>query len=40
MLDTEYFQFLSGAPGGTGLYVGLPGDPRTFGVTIRYAFRR
>ncbi|MET0551539.1 MAG: TonB-dependent receptor [Vicinamibacteria bacterium] len=40
VLDTEYFQFLSAAPGGTGLYVGLPGDPRTFGVTLRYAFRR
>jgi iron complex outermembrane receptor protein len=39
-LDTEYFQFLTAAPGGSGLYVGLPGDPRTFGVTARYSFRR
>ena len=40
VLDTDYFQFLTAAPGGSGLYVGLPGDPRTFGATVAYAFRR
>ena len=40
LLDTDYFQFLTAAPGGSGLIVGLPGDPRTFGVTLTYAFRR
>jgi iron complex outermembrane recepter protein len=33
---TDYFQFLTAAPGGSGLYVGLPGDPRTVGVTVRF----
>ncbi len=37
LLDTSYFELLSAAPGGSGLYVGLPGDPRTFGVTVRMA---
>lgn len=40
LFDADYFQFLTAAPGGSGLYVGLPGDPRTFGVTLAYAFRR
>jgi len=35
LFDTEYFELLSAAPGGSGLIVGLPGDPRTFGVTLR-----
>ncbi len=35
LLDEEYFELLSAAPGNSGLYVGLPGDPRTFGVTLR-----
>ena len=39
VLDTEYFEFLTAAPGNSGLYVGLPGDPRTIGVTLRTAFR-
>jgi iron complex outermembrane receptor protein len=39
VLDTEYFEFLTPAPGNSGLYVGLPGDPRTVGVTLRMSFR-
>jgi iron complex outermembrane receptor protein len=35
LLDREYFDFLSGVGGNSGLYVGLPGDPRTFGITLR-----
>ncbi|MBY0447808.1 MAG: TonB-dependent receptor, partial [Hyphomonadaceae bacterium] len=36
--QTEYFDFLSAAPGGSGLFVGQVGDPRTFGLTLRGAF--
>ncbi len=39
LLDKDYFELLSAAPGNSGLYVGLPGDPRTFGVTLRMNFR-
>jgi iron complex outermembrane receptor protein len=39
LLDKDYFEFLSAAPGGSGLYVGLPGDPRTVGVTLRMSLR-
>jgi iron complex outermembrane receptor protein len=39
LLDTDYFELLSAAPGGSGLYVGLPGDPRTVGITLRIALR-
>jgi iron complex outermembrane receptor protein len=39
LLDEDYFELLSAAPGGSGLYVGLPGDPRTVGVTLRMALR-
>jgi iron complex outermembrane receptor protein len=35
LFDTEYYELLSAAPGGSGLIVGLPGDPRTFGITLR-----
>lgn len=38
LTQTEYFDFLSAAPGGSGLFVGQVGDPRTFGLTIRGAF--
>lgn len=38
LADEEYFEFLSAAPGGSGLYVGYPGDPRTWGVTLRGRF--
>ena len=34
LFDEDYFELLSAAPGGSGLYVGLPADPRTFGVTL------
>jgi iron complex outermembrane receptor protein len=36
--DTEYFDFLTAAPGSTGLIVGQLGDPRTFGVTAKARF--
>ena len=39
LLDTDYFELLTSAPGNSGLYVGLPGDPRTIGVTLRRTFR-
>jgi iron complex outermembrane receptor protein len=39
LLDKDYFELLSAAPGGSGLYVGLPGEPRTVGVTLRMSFR-
>ncbi|HVZ60822.1 MAG TPA: TonB-dependent receptor [Terriglobales bacterium] len=35
VLSKNYFELLSAAPGNSGLYVGLPGDPRTFGITLR-----
>ena len=36
--DREYFDFLSTQSGSTGLVVGQPGDPRTYGVTLRVSF--
>ncbi|MFN8094722.1 MAG: TonB-dependent receptor [Vicinamibacteria bacterium] len=39
LLDKDYFEFLTAAPGNTGLYVGQPGDPRTVGVTLRLAIK-
>jgi iron complex outermembrane receptor protein len=39
LLNTDYFDLLSPAPGNTGLFVGQPGDQRTVGVTLRLAFR-
>ncbi|MFZ4690030.1 MAG: TonB-dependent receptor [Polymorphobacter sp.] len=36
--DTEYFDFLTAAPGSTGLIVGQLGDPRTYGVTAKLRF--
>jgi iron complex outermembrane recepter protein len=39
LLDRDYYELLSAAPGGSGLYVGLPGDPRTVGVTLRMSLR-
>jgi iron complex outermembrane receptor protein len=38
VMNTNYFELLSAAPGNSGLYVGLPGDPRTFGVTLSRTF--
>jgi iron complex outermembrane receptor protein len=40
LFDQNYYELLSGAPGGSGLYVGLPGDPRTVGITLRMSLRR
>jgi iron complex outermembrane receptor protein len=40
LLDKNYFELLTAAPGNTGLYVGQPGDPRAVGVTLRLALRR
>ena len=39
LLDHDYFELLSAAPGNTGLYVGQPGDGRTIGVTLRMMLR-
>ncbi len=36
--DEEYFEQLALGPSSTGLIVGQPGDPRTWGVTLRAAF--
>jgi iron complex outermembrane recepter protein len=35
LLDKDYFDLLSPVAGGTGLYVGQPGDHRTVGLTMR-----
>jgi iron complex outermembrane recepter protein len=37
LLNQDYFELLSAAPGGSGLYVGLPGDLRTVGVSLQIA---
>jgi iron complex outermembrane receptor protein len=39
LLNKDYFDLLTAAPGNTGLFVGQPGDPRTIGVTLRMTFR-
>ncbi|MFN7913868.1 MAG: TonB-dependent receptor [Vicinamibacterales bacterium] len=39
LLNTDYYDLLSAAPGNSGLYVGQPGDGRTVGVTLRLAFK-
>jgi iron complex outermembrane receptor protein len=39
LLDKNYFELLTAAPGSTGLYVGQPGDPRTVGVTMRVSLK-
>ncbi len=38
LLEEEYFELLAAQPGSSGLYVGQPGDPRTYGVTLRARF--
>ncbi len=40
LLDKNYFELLTAAPGNTGLYVGQPGDQRTVGLTLRVALRK
>ena len=37
LLDKDYFELLTAAPGNTGLFVGQPGDPRTVGLSLRLA---
>jgi iron complex outermembrane receptor protein len=39
LLNKDYFDLLTAAAGNTGLIVGQPGDPRTFGVTLRVNVR-
>ncbi len=39
LFNKNYYDLLTAAPGNTGLYVGQPGDPRTFGVTLRVALK-
>jgi iron complex outermembrane receptor protein len=39
LLNRDYFELLSAAPGNSGLIVGQPGDPRTVGVTMRVAIK-
>lgn len=36
--DVNYFEMLSVASGNTGLIAGSPGDPRTFGGTVKVEF--
>ena len=39
VLNKNYYELLSAQPGNTGLFVGQPGDPRTFGATLRFSFK-
>jgi iron complex outermembrane receptor protein len=39
LLDKNYYELLTAAPGNSGLYVGQVGDERTAGVTLRFGFR-
>lgn len=38
LLDEEYFEILAAQPGNSGLFVGQPADPRTYGITLRARF--
>ncbi|GAB3498679.1 TonB-dependent receptor [Spirosoma knui] len=38
LFNTNYFEQLLAAPGSAGHYAGIVGDPRTYGVTLRYSF--
>ena len=40
LLNKDYFEQLLPAAGNAGHYAGVLGDPRTFGVTLRYAFQK
>jgi iron complex outermembrane receptor protein len=40
LANANYFEFLTAAPGNSGLIVGLPGDRRTVGVTLSRTFGR
>ena len=37
LLNHDYFELLTAAPGNTGLFVGQPGDARALGITLRLA---
>jgi iron complex outermembrane receptor protein len=39
LLDANYYEQLTAAPGNSGLYVGQVGDQRTLGVTLRFGFK-
>jgi iron complex outermembrane recepter protein len=39
LLNQDYLELLTAAPGNTGLFVGQPGDRRTLGVTLRVALK-
>ena len=38
LFNTNYYEQLLAAPGSAGHYAGIIGDPRTYGVTLRYTF--
>ena len=38
LFNTNYYEQLLAAPGCAGHYAGIVGDPRTYGVTLRYTF--
>jgi iron complex outermembrane receptor protein len=38
VFDSEYFQYLQAQPGNSGAVFGLPGDPRTVGLTLRVKY--
>ncbi|MGB8195092.1 MAG: TonB-dependent receptor [Chitinophagaceae bacterium] len=40
LLDKDYFEQLLPAAGNAGHYAGVLGDPRTFGITLRYAYQK
>jgi iron complex outermembrane recepter protein len=40
LLNKDYFELLTAAPGNTGLIVGQPGDQRTIGVTLRVGLKK
>ena len=40
LLNKDYFEQLLPAAGNAGHFAGVLGDPRTFGVTLRYAFQK
>ncbi|HET6766170.1 MAG TPA: TonB-dependent receptor, partial [Chitinophagaceae bacterium] len=40
LLNKDYFEQLLPAAGNAGHYAAVPGDPGTFGVTVRYAYQK
>lgn len=38
LFNTNYYEQLLAAPGSAGHYAGIVGDPRTYGITLRYTF--